>query len=96
VNGGSQPRWSRDGKELFYVMDGTLWSVPVETGGDFTAGTPVRLFENPGLLWAGANAQYDVSAKGQFLAKEYVASEAPNSISIVQNWYEEFRDRQQD
>jgi serine/threonine-protein kinase len=96
VNGGAQPRWSRDGKELFYVKDEALWSVPVRTEGDFAPGTPVRLFENPGLLWRGANAQYDVSANGQFLVKEYVASGAPSSISIIQNWYEEFRDRQQD
>ena len=96
VNGGAQPRWSRDGKALYYVKDETLWSVPVETGGDFTAGTPTRLFDHPGLLWGGANAQYDVSANGQFLAKEDVGSGTQSSIRIVQNWYEEFRDRKQD
>jgi Tol biopolymer transport system component len=85
VNGGTQPRWSRDGKELFYVKDETLWSVPIETDGDFTAGMPVRLCVHPGLLWSGADAQYVVSAIGQFLVKEYIASEAASSISIVQN-----------
>ena len=96
VNGGTQPRWSRDGTELFYVKDEALWSVPVETKGEFTAGTPVKLFDHPGLLYGGASAQYDVSANGQFLVKENVAQGTPSSIRIVQNWYEQFRDREKD
>ncbi len=42
---------------------------------------------------------YDVAADGQrFVLTEAVESEQPNapSIHIVQNWYEEVRDREQD
>src|SRR5262249_38120786 len=34
TEGGSQPRWSRDGKELFYIASGQLVAVPVESKGD--------------------------------------------------------------
>lgn len=50
AGGGGQPRWSADGKELFYVMgNDTLLAVPVETGGEFRHGPPQRLFALPGM-----------------------------------------------
>ena len=45
--GGTQPRWSPDGKELFYVgLDGRLMAVPIAVGADrqLEAGTAVALF----------------------------------------------------
>src|SRR5204863_5642095 len=46
VDGGIQPRWRRDGKELFYLApDGSLMSVPVQTVPAFRAETPVPLFK---------------------------------------------------
>ncbi len=99
-NGGTQPRWSRDGKELFYVEGGTLMAVSVSSGPTFSAGSPRRLFENPslrdgpGAMWY---PNYDVSADGrQFVLPERVdlGEEAPKpSIRVVQNWFEQFRDR---
>ena len=38
-NGGRQARWSRDGKELFYVEGGTLMAVPVEASPNFSVGS---------------------------------------------------------
>ena len=38
--GGVQPRWRRDGKELFYISaDQKLMAVPVKSGAGFEAGT---------------------------------------------------------
>ena len=48
-SGGSQLRWSRDGKELFYVEGGKLMVVAVSTEGEFSTGLPTELFEHPGL-----------------------------------------------
>ena len=97
-NGGRQPRWSRDGTELFYVEGGTLVAVPVESGASFSAGSPTRLFEHPRLAAGLRIAEYDVSADGQrFLLANPVGAEAADpAIRIVQNWYEGFRDREQD
>ena len=96
TQGGVQPRWSRDGKELFYAEADTLMAVEVITRPSFTTGATTRLFQHPDLR-ATAEYRYDVSADGQrFVLVETVESEeakAP-SIHVVQNWFTEFRDRQ--
>ena len=94
-NGGALPRWSKDGKELFYVERDTLMAVEVNTAPSFSLGRATRLFEALGLSGTG----YDVSADGQrFLLIETLEAEPDKKpgIHVVQNWYEEFRDREQD
>ena len=45
IAGGSQPRWARSGRELFYTgLDGTLMSVPVISGATLTTGEPTQVF----------------------------------------------------
>ena len=99
-NGGTKVRWSRDGKELFYVEGQTLVAVSVSSGSSFSVGLATRLFEHPGLIPGINYAPYDVSADGQrFILAEPVGegAEAPKpSIRVVQNWFAEFRDRAQD
>ena len=101
TNGGASQRWSRDGRELFYVEGETLISVAVSTTQGFSAGSAKSLFEHPGLD-AGGSSTFDVSADGQrFVVVEDVESEEgeqakPPSIHIVENWFEEFKDREQD
>ena len=97
VNGGAQPRWRSDGNELYYVQGETLMAVSVSTGKGFTVGQPQVLFEDLNLRGEVAT-KYDVSAAGQrFLTIAPVEdghqTETP-SVRIVQNWYEEFRDRE--
>ncbi len=99
LNEGDQPRWSRDGKELFYVERTTLMAVSVRTSGSFTVGPPEPLFDDPGLLNMGSNREprYDVSADGQkFVLPEQLEGEAskPPTIHVVQNWFAEFKDQQ--
>ena len=97
-NGGVQPRWSRDGKELFYVEGETLIAVSVTTEPRFEAGKAKRLFSDPNLTWQDRTMpQYDVSPDGQrFVMIESVGERSRPVIRVVQNWYEEFRDREQD
>ena len=96
AQGGVQPQWGRDGKELFYVEGDTLMAVEVSTRPSFTTGATTRLFQHPNLRVA--EHRYDVSADGQrFVLVETIESEeakAP-SIHVVQNWFAEFRDRQE-
>ena len=100
VNGGSQPRWRADGKELFYVERDTLMATPVSTAPSLTVGTPEALFSAPGLTTEGNNLLgYDVAPEGdKFVIVEIgeADTEAPPVIRVVQNWYEEFRARQQE
>ena len=99
-NGGTKVRWSRDGKELFYVEGQTLVAVSVSSGSSFSVGLATRLFEHQGLRPGDNYAPYDVSADGQrFILAEpvgLVADGPEPSIRVVQNWFAEFRDRQQD
>jgi Tol biopolymer transport system component len=48
THGGVEPRWRRDGKELFYIEGSLLMAVDVTVRGDqLSAGIPHRLFEVP-------------------------------------------------
>ena len=98
TNGGGQPRWSKDGKELFYVEGGMLIAIVVRTTPSFWSGSATPLFQYPSLVTTSANQiSYDVSADGQrFIlvgAVETEEDKAP-SIHVVQNWFAEFRGRQ--
>ncbi len=42
---GIEPRWSRDGRELYYRVDAVLYRVSVEASRGFVAGRPERLFD---------------------------------------------------
>ncbi len=97
-NGGSQVRWSRDGKELFYVEGERLMVVGVSTEGEFSATSPAGLFEHPALRRNSHLPTYDVSADGRrFILPEQVGAEATETkIRVVQNWFAEFKDRGQD
>ncbi len=102
VNGGDQIRWSSDGSELFYAEGGlTLMVVSVSTEQGFTLGQPQMLFASPDLVLADSGRNYDVSADGRRFVMTAPVQEgddgevAPPSIRVVENWYEEFRDREQ-
>ena len=97
-SGGVQARWAKTGTELFYVEGETLMAVSVSTENGFQAGSPRPLFRHAGF-GARRATNFDVSADGQrFLVVESLGEEAEDqqAIHVVQNWYEEFRDREQD
>jgi Tol biopolymer transport system component len=96
TSGAAQPRWRRDGREIFYVEGGSLVAVPVRTEPEFAAGTPVRLFAHAAFTrWTDAN--YDVSSDGQrvLVAESLGGRGRPRKIQVVQNWFAEFRDHDQ-
>ena len=98
ILGGTQPRWSHDGKEIFYVERETLMSVHVETTPSFKLDAPQPLFDHPGLFADPyVSPRYDVANDGQrFVLKEELESTEPVSIHVVQNWFAEFKDRERD
>ena len=91
LNGGAQPRWRRDGKELFYLStDRRLMAVKVHPGVDargvIDVGMPEALFQTRirGTL-ASPWEEYTVSADGQrFLICETERLEP--SMTVVVNW----------
>jgi Tol biopolymer transport system component len=95
TNGGVDPRWGRDGRELFYVApDGKLMAVPIHVEPDraLNLGPPVALFST--RLATGANVtagsftrpQYAVAPDGRFLMNVTADDNVVSPISIVLNW----------
>jgi len=88
TEGGSQPRWSPNGRELLYLRrDGTLISVPIETAPTFVQGTPVPLFKT-GL--AGVDPyrlEYVPSADGKRILMSTPIDDGDRpAITVVLNW----------
>jgi Tol biopolymer transport system component len=92
TDGGSLPRWRRDGKEIFYLSaDGRLMAAEVNIkGASVEVGAVRPLFGLPVAI-TGAY-RYDVSADGQrFLAITEREQTAAEPITLVQNWADVFK-----
>jgi Tol biopolymer transport system component/DNA-binding winged helix-turn-helix (wHTH) protein len=64
---GAQPRWSRDGRQLFYIApDKKLMAVSFDSKKE-TAGAPRMLFPTRIVAPSFAGFQYDVAADGRLL-----------------------------
>jgi hypothetical protein len=82
--GGILPRWSGDGRELFYVAsDGYLMSAPVRPGrAEFEWSTPRQLFMTPML-----GTSYDVAPRGdKFLILTPADGFKRNELTVLVNW----------
>jgi eukaryotic-like serine/threonine-protein kinase len=90
TGGGEQPRWRRDGKELFYLfLDNKMMAAPVTTGTKFNSGTPVALFQANPREQVSLNDVfvYDVRPDGQeFLINTKVRQAETRPMSVVLNW----------
>ncbi|MBZ5583082.1 MAG: protein kinase [Acidobacteriia bacterium] len=93
--GGRQPRWRRDGRELFYLApDNRLVGVEVFSGSSFKAGVPRALFLVPSV-WVvddGAAWTWDLTRGGQrFLFSTISAEDKPAPLTVVLNWQAELK-----
>ncbi|MBI1357922.1 MAG: protein kinase [Acidobacteria bacterium] len=88
--GGCQPRWSRDGREVYYETTGALFAVNVARAPAVSLSAPVKLFARRNL--DGTTWDYDVDARGRFVTLEAdVDAEAAArraTIHIIENWEE--------
>jgi Tol biopolymer transport system component len=91
--GGGEPRWRRDGKELFYLSsEGKMMAVTVKTDGNFEAASPVTLFQTHlGQPISSYDlVSYDVTGDGQkFLINTKVDEPNAAPLSITMNWASE-------
>lgn len=90
AGGGGDPRWRRDGKEIFYVnRKNALFAVPVSAGETFETGTPARLFTTRGREPVSSTDfyTYDVTADGQrFLVNRIAKPTHPSPAYVVLDW----------
>ena len=84
ANGGIQPLWRRDGRELFFLApDGTLMAAPIQVSPRLAAGEPVALFptrvEGGGTMSPGIWHQDDITHDGRFLINTLVQDQSTPS-----------------
>jgi serine/threonine-protein kinase len=94
TEGGGEPVWSRNGRELFYRNGDKLMAAAVETTPTFVASKPRLMFEQhfeKSIFPFEAN--YDVSPDGKrfLLVVPSEGESAPAQINVVLNWSEELR-----
>lgn len=102
TNGGVEPVWSRDGRELFYRepdadggSGGLFIAVPVQAGATFSAGQPRTLFTGP---YASSTSirNFDVTPDGRrfIMVKGEDDNEPPvTAVSLVLGWTAELEER---
>jgi serine/threonine-protein kinase len=94
VDGGREPIWSGDGRELFFLSLRRVVAVPIDTTHGLIAGKPVTLFERDYASDPLTGFDYDVAPDGRFLMiKPSVDEQAPRRLSVVLNWGDELARR---
>jgi serine/threonine-protein kinase len=93
TEGGTEPVWSADGRELFYRQGHQMMVVDMMADSTFAPGKPRRLFDgyetNP---WGVSN--YAVSRDGErFLMVQRERRQAPSQLHVVLDWFEELERR---
>jgi len=89
TEGGYQPVWSQDGKELFYRSGNKMIAATIETEPEFKVTEFEELFEGRYLTSIFHN--YDVAPDGRFLMIQESQESTPPEIHIVLNWFEELK-----
>jgi serine/threonine protein kinase len=88
-DGGAQPIWRADGKEILFVSsDGRMMSVPIESGpAVFKPGVPKALFQT--RLHQDTARDYDVTSDGKrFIVAEPLSGGGSIPITVILNWPE--------
>jgi serine/threonine protein kinase len=103
TDSGWSPLWSPDGKELFYRCPDGIMAVAVDTEPTFKLGKPKVLFPDTYISLAGGGYEghpWDIHPDGdRFLmmkqagAPPLVEAAPRQKIIIVQNWFEELKQR---
>ncbi len=88
-DGGTQPRWSRDGRELYFVSKSeTMMATPFDPSSGSPTGPPARLFDVPIRYAFGSHVpyRYDVAPDGRFLIIVRASKDPPPPLVLVLNW----------
>jgi len=90
--GGGEPLWARNRKQLFYRWEDQVWVVDVRTDGGFATDKPRLLFEKPGYGRTYPIRSWDLSLDGQRFLMTKRENRKPTPVTemiLVQNWFEE-------
>jgi dipeptidyl aminopeptidase/acylaminoacyl peptidase len=95
TEGGTEPKWNPNGRELSYRNGSKMMVVEIATQPGFSAGTPRMLFEKAYVLTPVPQTfqYYDVSRDGQRFLMVKEGQSVPTSINVVLNWVEDMKRR---
>ena len=95
--GGTGPRWSLDGRELYFLdAGGRLIAAQVARGATFATASSRPLFDASGLVRDVFHQSYDVTRDGRFIfisPRQLAADSRAPRIVRVDNWFREVRAR---
>ena len=94
TEGGTEPTWNPNGRELFYRSGNKMMAVAITTRPSFTASKPRVLFEGHYVPPPGTRPNYDVSPDGQrflMIKPNQAGDAAPAQINVVLNWFQELK-----
>jgi serine/threonine-protein kinase len=93
VAGGAEPKWSPDGRTLYYAQGDNLMAVPLEPGNAFVPGKPRMLFGALSPPITDSGQTYAVAPSGnRFLMLRPVREAAgPPEVRLILNWFNELR-----
>ncbi|MHC5003791.1 MAG: protein kinase domain-containing protein [Planctomycetota bacterium] len=84
-DGGSEPVWSTDGRELFYRKGNEIWAASVEIGQELSIGMPRRVLSDLSIAESWAN--FALAPDGRrFLVLQREADAVPRQINVILNW----------
>jgi Tol biopolymer transport system component len=85
TGGGITPKWSPDGKELFYVTGDAVVAVAMRPDG--SVGAPRRLFDRSNFFVNPRFKSYSVSPDGKrFLMIQRDPGSVPRQLNVILNW----------
>ena len=95
TEGGREPVWARNTRELFYRNGGKMMVVNIMTQPTFNAAKPKLLFEGHYAADSFPHRNYDVTPDGQrfVMVKPSEEELAATQINVVLNWFEELKRR---
>jgi len=93
IDGGTEPAWNANGRELFYRSGDKMMAVPVMLQPSFSAGRPAMLFEGTYLssTFPLTGVAYDVTRDGQRFLMVKDRPTSATQINVVVNWFEELK-----
>jgi serine/threonine-protein kinase len=96
TEGGSEPTWNPNGRELFYRSGDKMMAVDIAMHPGLTVGKPRALFAGWYEATPATFSNYDVTPDGQrflMLKPADTGESAPTQINVVLNWFEELKRR---
>ena len=85
AGGGSDPVWSRDGRQLYYLVGNRVMVVDIGAGQAPSISPPRVGFTGPFLVVTSGDQSYDVAADGR-LVMLFPASAEADQVKVTMNW----------